>query len=171
MKKILKVGSLVKKTCKIIDILEENDEKQRLYMVSFDLSETDKASLSKKKKIDVSEIPEHHLATCKRIASTFIFRKKLTFSNLKYVREASVDEGAVEIWKLHNKNKYSFDDIEKALHLSHNDEFWRRNLLTLKGLRQKCRNGMTKFEIIHSKYLSRNGKVNTQESSTYKILE
>ena len=60
------------------------------------------------------------------------------------------------LYKLITKDSYNVDDVKKALNWAINDDFWCNKVLTLTTLRNKAKNGNTKFTNL---YLSYKGSV------------
>ena len=82
------------------------------------------------------------------------FPKHLKEWVIKSKAKQMINEGADEIRKLIEIDKYSFEDVKKVLHWAVNDDFWKPNVIRLTGLRNKSkRNGNMKFTNIATKAL------------------
>jgi len=57
--------------------------------------------------------------------------------------------------KLHRLDGFSYDDIKLILKNSLVDDFWKKQIISLKGLRVKSKNGLTKFQNASTKLLTK----------------
>jgi len=154
MKMEFKIGDIVAQRCEILHCGYNPDIDENTYIVRFIFDEDINTNTKKQKLKDISKIPEEDREICKDIASKFIKYKKDMYPNLKVVQNACVDYGMLEIWKLHNTDGYSYDEIKNALRVSllhhkftaKNNFNWSDNFLTLTTARKKCSNQLTKFE-------------------------
>ena len=80
------------------------------------------------------------------VANWFCAMKRLTHSNLSYVRTAKGEDGALVIHKLVEKDGYNIMTVVEVLNFSLTDSFWTDYLLTLTRIRDRSRNGQLKFE-------------------------
>ncbi len=60
--------------------------------------------------------------------------------------ESLLNDSYAVIEKLHRIDKFSYDDIMLVLRNATNDEFWNKQIISLRGLRTKSKNGQTKFQ-------------------------
>jgi hypothetical protein len=75
----------------------------------------------------------------------FIERRKQQFPNFQVVKNATPEDAIGAVWKLLKKG-YDEDVIIECIRIGINDDFWKRNLMTLTQLNKKCKDELTKFE-------------------------
>ncbi len=142
-----KKDDIVSMPCKITDII---DAEKGLYAVTFDIDNGELPDDYKKTKLESAN--EQEKEECYIIASGFIAYKKKHFGNIKAVKTASVTKAMEEIWKLVVIDGYDLKAVRNVLRYGCKDDFWGQNLLVLTTVRKKCKNQLTKFEMIKAKY-------------------
>lgn len=92
------------------------------------------------------------------IAISFYTEQEKKFSTTipKWDNESYINQSVNLLNKLITKDGYNAEDIKKALNWAINDDFWASKVLTLNTLRNKSKNGNTKFTNL---YLSYKGSV------------
>ena len=70
--------------------------------------------------------------------------------------EALLNDSYDVIEKLHRIDKFSYDEIMLVLKNTINDNFWQDQIISLRGLRNKGKNGQMKFQNAAAKLLKKN---------------
>lgn len=70
--------------------------------------------------------------------------------------ERLLDDSCAVIEKLHRIDGFSYDDIILVLRNVVKDNFWQDKIVSLRGLREKSKNGQTKFQNAAAKLLKKN---------------
>ena len=70
---------------------------------------------------------------------------------IQSLNENSKNKWLDEIRKLHEIDKFSYDEIEQTIIWGRNDEFWAKNFHSILGLRQKGKDATTKFYKINQR--------------------
>jgi len=99
-----------------------------------------------KKKIKLFKYEEKHLILAKEFQ-----HYKLQTHDIASLKNANLEEWADTVRKLEEIDGKEFDVIEKVLGFALQDNFWINNLISLKGIRDKNKNGLTKFDQIEAK--------------------
>jgi len=86
-----------------------------------------------------------------RIAKEFHELKSKTHGNLNAIANANLEAWADEIRKLEEIDGKNLELIEKVLSFALSDSFWLNNLQSLQGIRNKNKDGISKFEMIEVK--------------------
>lgn len=88
-----------------------------------------------------------------KISRDFYDKAKVNLPKMsKAELEKTINKGAEEIDKLVRLDGYTEEQVVKTLEFALDDDFWKRNLQVLTGIRRKSmNNGLTKFENIRSK--------------------
>ena len=114
-------------------------------------------SISRIKKIKLNQsINEKQLAFLKKIVSDFytIKRKQLPkYISENWFEDTNLTNGAVNVlFELITADKWSDTDVRDTIRWATDDKFWMNHLLSLRTLRDKSNNGLTKFANLHLKY-------------------
>ena len=88
------------------------------------------------------------------MAKGFYLKQEKEFSAIlpKWNNEDYINKSVNLLYKLISKDGYSADDINKALNWAINDDFWASRTLTLNTLRNRSKNGNTKFTNLYLSY-------------------
>ena len=88
------------------------------------------------------------------MAKGFYLKQEKEFSAIlpKWNNEDYINKSVNLLYKLISKDGYSADDINKALNWAINDDFWASRTLTLTTLRNRSKNGNTKFTNLYLSY-------------------
>lgn len=87
---------------------------------------------------------------------------------VKAPTDSQVEAGVGVLRQLQRIDGYTFDEVSRTVRYGVADSFWGRNLLSPATLRQKCRNGATKFANIHQQLQEKSPRrrTTTPESTT-----
>ena len=114
-------------------------------------------SINKIKKIKLNKsINDKQMAFLKSIVSDFYKTKRKQLP--KYISEnwfedTNLTNGAVNvIFELITDDKWTDVDVRDTIRWATDDVFWMNHLLSLRTLRDKSNNGLTKFANLHLKY-------------------
>ena len=88
------------------------------------------------------------------ITKAFFTEQEKKFSAIlpKWNNEDYINKSVNILYKLITKDSYNTDDINKALNWAINDDFWASKTLTLTTLRNRSKNGNTKFTNLYLSY-------------------
>ena len=86
-----------------------------------------------------------------RIAKEFHELKSKTHGTLNAITNANLEAWADEVRKLEEIDGKNLELIEKVLSFALGDSFWINNLQSLQGIRNKNKDGISKFEMIEVK--------------------
>lgn len=101
-------------------------------------------------------IPEDGLKFLKKIVSDFYMAKHKQFPEV--IREdwhidKNLAYGSVNtLYNLIKLDRFNEHDIKDAIHWATTEKFWSKNLMSLRGLREKSSNGLTKFQNLFTKF-------------------
>ena len=114
-------------------------------------------SISKNKKIKLNKsINDKQLAFLKSIVSDFYKTKRKQLPKYiteKWYEDTNLTNGAVNvIFELITADKWSDTDVRDTIRWATDDKFWMNHLLSLRTLRDKSNNGLTKFANLHLRY-------------------
>jgi len=114
-------------------------------------------SINKIKKIKLNKsINDKQLAFLKSIVSDFYKTKRKQLPKYiteKWYEDTNLTNGAVNvIFELITADKWSDTDVRDTIKWATDDKFWMNHLLSLRTLRDKSNNGLTKFANLHLKY-------------------
>jgi len=101
-------------------------------------------------------INNQQLAFLKRIVSDFYQTKHKQYPNhikKDWHTDSSLTSGSVNtLYQLIVIDEWKETDVRDVIKWATTDEFWQSNLLSLKTLRNKSKNGMSKFANLHLKF-------------------
>jgi len=114
-------------------------------------------SISKIKKIKLNKsINDKQLAFLKKIVSDFytIKRKQLPkYISENWFEDTNLTNGAVNVlFELITEDDWEDKDVRDVINWATTDSFWILHLLSLRTLRDKSKNGLTKFANLHLKF-------------------
>ena len=114
-------------------------------------------SINKIKKIKLNKsINNKQLAFLKSIVSDFYKTKRKQLPKYiteKWYEDTNLTNGAVNvIFELITDDKWTDVDVRDTIRWATDDKFWMNHLLSLRTLRDKSNNGLTKFANLHLKY-------------------
>lgn len=84
---------------------------------------------------------------------------------LKTVDEKLVEDGAEVLDKLHRLDKEPVETIQEVLRYAARDDFWSTNLISLRGIRTKGKNGQKKYFNIKASMIRSNQTPQTQKKN------
>lgn len=106
------------------------------------------------------------------IAKWFKERKmKTIYSRFSSVKNMKIDQAAKVISMLFFNDKQEIDEIVLTVDRALTDKFWSQNLQTITTIRNRCRDGMTKYEHILKRILEDSAEPLKEMRRTNEFLE
>jgi hypothetical protein len=134
----------------------ENDvnESTQLNSLLYNNNKINKIYSDKKNKVILNRsINSKQREALLKVVEGFYARQSVRFPYILSDSRSDLINGSVNcLYELITIDKFDFDLIKDVINWAVDDEFWSQNLLSLRTLKNKSNNGMSKFANINHKY-------------------